>query len=303
MVALPSTTSIDPIAENLHMKVLAARVFLVIVVLLLCATISSTQIVDSTPTLATKPMDGVFYNILAHAGGSVTTSLDIQPATVTGFMNFTQRPEDSLVLYGAGIFNGIRSTSTVTGSLISHDNDPGCTFDDGAIATITGTVALTDTVFYGEYTTKNANGSTFDPSKNGGVFEVWIADYQPIMRSYAGRFLNTMVNRGGRMIMDLAIGQQIVYGYVNATNDAGQSPLCGAGFFTGYMKPDGTLEVSYVSEDNDPGCGFDHGLRNILQIAFAPDQRTLTGTYTVGLSGGTFTVTRIQKVYLPLGRK
>jgi hypothetical protein len=285
------------------MKVLAARVFLVGLAFLLCATISSTRIVDATPTLTTVPMDGVFYNVLAHAGGSVTTNLDIQPSTVSGFMNFTQRPEDSLILCGAGNFSGTRNNNTVTGSLISHDDDPGCTYDDGGIATITGTVGLTDTLFYGEYTTKNASGSTFDPSKNRGVFDVWTASHQPPTLSYAGRFLNTTVNRGGRMSMEIAIGQQIVYGYVNATNDAGQSPLCGAGFFTGYTKLDGTREVSFISEDSDPGCGFDHGLRNILQIVFAPDQRTLTGTYTVGISGGTFTLTRVQKVYLPLGRK
>ncbi len=79
---------------------------------------------------------------------------------------------------------------------------------------------------------------------------------------------------------------------MNYSNQPGQSALCGAGEFTGVRRPNNTIQFSFISRDPDPGCGFDYGLKFIMNAALATDLSSMSGTYQVGGQSGVFYVTR-----------
>lgn len=245
------------------------------------------------------PIHGIFYNLGAHAGGTVVADLTMQP-TVTGSINFTQRPEDPAPLCGAGAFTGTQTGTTIHGSFTSHDPDPGCGFDTNAIFTLTATVDPTASHLWGDYTTKNANGSTI--AEFPGVFDLWSPANQPQALRYRGRFHHAATNQGGSVTVHLVSGSATVSGVMNFTNDSTATTLCGAGVFTGVRRSDATIELSFVSADPDPGCGFDRGTR--FRIELAPDSTTTTtlnGIYRVGnIQAGTLVITLIHESFIPL---
>lgn len=234
-------------------------------------------------------LGGVFYNLGAQAGGSVISNLNVQQSSVAGYMNFTNLP-GQVTLCGAGNLSGSKSSDQITGSFVSNDPDPGCGFDHGSIFNITATVDSDLTHYWGDYRPRNSGGSNI--TEFPGVFETWTTAHIPQRIAFEGTFTNTTVNSGGRVILQIALGTNTVSGFMNYTNASGQAALCGAGEFTGVRRTDDTIQFSFVSRDPDPGCGFDYGLKFVMEATFAPNTIGISGTYRAGAQGGVFAVTR-----------
>lgn len=71
-----------------------------------------------------------------------------------------------------------------------------------------------------------------------------------------------------------------VTGTLDATGLPNGRTICGAGELTG-TKTGNQIEFTFTSFDNDPGCGFDHGLVNTSTAVLSPDERVLSGSYTI----------------------
>jgi hypothetical protein len=128
-------------------------------------------------TASNTAMSGVFYNLLAMAGGIVDVDLALTDMQALGYINFTQRPEDPAPLCGAGDFSGPRDGNTLHLSFISDDPDPGCGFDRNAVFTMTANIDGHTTHFWGDYQGTNAGGSHIREAP--GVFEAWTPGSQP----------------------------------------------------------------------------------------------------------------------------
>jgi len=245
--------------------------------------------------IISKNLSGIFYNIECRSGGNVTlTDTVFQADRVSAFMNFTQRPEEPRVLCGAGNLNGTKNDNRINATFISEDTDPGCGFDHNSIFTITGSAEPDTLHFWGDYSPKNANGSTIN--EGAGVFEFWQDGQKPESLSFSGTFLNTNVNQGGNVTLDISVGTYTVSGYMNFTNLPGQGALCGAGYFTGVVYPDKTMQFSFISDDKDSGCGFDKGDRFIID-AFLSEDLKISGTYKIDTTLlGNFTVNQSNKL-------
>ena len=96
--------------------------------------------------------------------------------------------------------------------------------------------------------------------------------------------------RGNVVIEFLIEPQNRISGYINFTNYPGVTTLCGAGNFTG-IRQGRTLRFNFVSNDPDPGCGFDRGLKIVVSATLSPDNSTLeNGSYQVNnRQAGVFT--------------
>lgn len=244
-------------------------------------------------------MQGIFYNRGAHAGGLVDMNIALQPIGASGYINFTNRQEDPTPLCGAGNFSGAGTNDNLSLTFISADPDQGCGFDKNAVFTITSTIDTSMTHSWGDYASKNANGSNI--AEYPGVLETWTSSNRPIRISYTGVFTNTAVNRGGPVTIDIAIGTNTVSGYMNFTNNPSEGLLCGAGEFTG-VKDGSTLEYSFISHDLDPGCGFDTGLRFVMQASLSENATVIAGNYNIGQSGGIFRATTAVTDHAIFGR-
>lgn len=55
----------------------------------------------------------------------------------------------------------------------------------------------------------------------------------------------------------------------------------GAGEFTGIRRPDNTVKLSFISNDQDKGCGFDKGWRFLIDTQLSNNGTALTGNYKV----------------------
>ncbi len=98
---------------------------------------------------------------------------------------------------------------------------------------------------------------------------------------YSGSFTNTTYNLDGVVTIDMTLGtDNTVYGYINFTNNPGVQPLCGAGNFTG-EREGGFVEFSFISDDPDPGCGFDKGLEFTIIAVLWNNETILSGNYFV----------------------
>lgn len=223
-------------------------------------------------------MQGVFYNTRVRSGGTVTIQ-NFEQQKGSGYINFTQRPENPNPLCGAGNFSGSSRNKTITATFVSNDIDPGCGFDRNAVFSLNGTV--NGTSFWGNYSGKNTNGSRFVEA--GGVFEA-IAGQLPKRQIYIGTFKNNSSNAGGSVIIEMLVGQNTVSGFINFTNQPSQQPLCGAGEFTGVRRPNNTIELSFISNDPDQNCGFDKGLQFLIDAQLSNNQTALTGNYKVNNS-------------------
>lgn len=246
---------------------------------------------------AALPLAGVFYNLhpYVRAGGPATLT-DL--AGDAGHLNLTQMAGDSRVLCGAGDFSGAREGDQLRASFVSRDLDRGCGFDHGGIFTITATIGLDDLHVAGDYFAKNADGSSLREAP--GVFEVWAEGAAPPATRYLGWFFNQRAGISGTLTLDLAMGDRALFGAMNFTGNPGDTVLCGAGPFTGARGDGGALEWSFVSADGDEGCGFDRGMRFIVEAQRSPDGATITGEYFLGSSrAGIFELGRASPTFLP----
>jgi hypothetical protein len=252
------------------------------------------QSFDSPP----QNFQGVFYNSDVGRGGDVSISeADFQSSSVSGFMNFTERVEDDNALCGAGDLLGTRVDHMVYASFVSNDPDKKCGFDRNGIFTITATLDLESSHLYGDYSSKNANGSQL--LEASGVFELWPDGNLPSPQLYLGSFMNTNVQRGGSVMLSIYLGEKIVFGYINFTNVPSESALCGAGAFTGIRNSDDTIQFSFISRDPDQGCASSLARRLTVNADLSNDLKTISGTY----DAGTFSVELVQAVYLPFVKR
>jgi len=68
---------------------------------------------------------------------------------------------------------------------------------------------------------------------------------------------------------------------MNFSNRPGEEVLCGAGYFTGVIYPDKTMQLSFISDDKDNGCDFGKGDRFIIDASLSDDADTITGIYRI----------------------
>jgi hypothetical protein len=230
-----------------------------------------------------------------RAGGTATVQ---NLSGGSGALNFTELDGDTRPLCGAGTFDGARTGQQLTASFVSRNLDQGCGFDHGGIFTITATVGLDERWMAGDYQATNAGGSALTEAP--GLFEVWGEGEAPATVPYAGWFFNQQAGISGTLTLDLASGERVIFGKMNFSGQPGGTTLCGAGTLTGARGIDNRLEWSFVSPDTDPGCGFDRGLRFVIETERA-SEGVLSGIYYLGSTrAGIFEVRAVQQLWLPL---
>lgn len=216
---------------------------------------------------------GSFLNTANGYGGAVILDIDVEPTTVSGYINFTDGPDVPGVLCGAGSFNGSRSGNTFSFSFVSNDPEPGCGPYNGINFSVTGTISGSEIV----------NGSYNVPSLGqGGTFSA-----KQTIRSN-GRFYNNNLTADGNVYVDLAAWGSSIAGYINFTGDPGETGLCGANSFTGGRNGN-ALSFSFLSSDPDAGCTNVNDKRFNLTANLSANSLT-NGTYYVPYfgQGGTF---------------
>ena len=113
---------------------------------------------------------------------------------------------------------------------------------------------------------------------------------------YIVPFANTIYKLSGNAVIKVVFEpQNRISGYINFTNYPGVSTLCGAGNFTG-MRQGRTLQFNFVSNDPDPGCGFDRGLNFTVSATLSQDNNTIEGgSYQINnMQAGVFQPASIQ---------
>lgn len=112
---------------------------------------------------------------------------------------------------------------------------------------------------------------------------------------FTGTFMNTTVGTGGEVTLNIALGTDRVTGFMNFTNAAGASPMCGAGELVG-TRQGNELVWEFSSNDAESGCGFDRGYHFTIESTISADLNTIAGDYTVTYGGqsqqGTFQINR-----------
>jgi hypothetical protein len=238
-----------------------------------------------------QPLTGVFYNLGLQEGGTVTVkNWSYNTKGLTGFANATQFSDSTTPICGAGNTTAKRTGMTIAGSFVSNDPDVGCTFDKGAIISYNGTIAPDLTSGWGNYQIKNAGGSRF--LETPGVYEVWAAGKQPKRKIYQGTF--TSGASQGVVRVEMVVGTNTVSGYANFSNLPGKPILCSAGKFAGLKRADQSMQIGFVSNDPDSGCGFDKGWRMVMNGKLSTNQNNLNGTFQVVGQTGTFSATLVK---------
>lgn len=99
--------------------------------------------------------------------------------------------------------------------------------------------------------------------------------------NYFGAGTNTTFNVKFTVEINMTINSDnTVSGYLDATGLPGGSTICGAGDFSG-NKEGSNIEFTFVSQDTDTGCGFDHGNLNTFNVTISPNGEILSGGYTI----------------------
>ena len=203
---------------------------------------------------------GQFTNQSLNASGSVVLDISIVGSAVSGYINFTNNPGGG-PLCGAGNFSGTRTGDTIQFSFTSSDSDPGCTWANGLVITVSG-VLSGNQIVNGAYTVSDGEKGIFSAMQT---------------TSYTGRF-TTLNNRVGSVSIDLASSTTMVAGFINFTNDSGAAALCGSGSFVGTRNGE-SIQFSFLSNDPDAGCTFDKGL--IFNISGTVSGNQLSASYAI----------------------
>lgn len=181
---------------------------------------------------------GPFTNTTLGLTGSVLIDLNVEPTTVSGYINFTDGPDVAGVLCGANNFTGTRNGNNFQFSFASNDPEPGCGITHGTVYNIAGTISGNELI----------NGTFSAPDfGQSGVFNA-----KQTIRS-TGRFFNDAITLDGDVYVDLALWSNSIAGYINFTGDPGDGALCGANSFTGGRNGD-NISFSFLSSDPDAGC-------------------------------------------------
>ena len=206
---------------------------------------------------------GPFENTYWGIGGTVVIDMTTTATSVSGYINFTNDPDVGL-LCGAGSFNGTRNGDDFEFSFTSNDPDPGCSVVNGTVFNVSGRFSN------GEIT----DGQFYHPSSGqSGIFSA----------KQTVRYHGTFSTNGydGTVIIDIVQNSSnLVTGYMNFTNNPGVPSLCGAGSFRGSINSNGNMVYDFLSNDPDPGCGFDAGLEFAVSANLSGNTIS-NGTYTV----------------------
>lgn len=216
---------------------------------------------------------GPFTNTTLGLSGSVYLDIQVEPTTVSGYINFTDGPDVSGVLCGANSFSGARSGNTFQFSFVSDDPEPGCSITDGLTFNVSGTISGNEII----------NGSFSVPSLGqSGTFSA----KQTLRRN--GRFINDTLTADGDVYVDLALWDSSIAGYINFTGDPGDGALCGANSFTG-SRNGSAISFAFRSSDPDAGCQIVDDMRFDLTGTLS-ENNIINGTYYVPdvSQGGTF---------------
>jgi hypothetical protein len=99
---------------------------------------------------------------------------------------------------------------------------------------------------------------------------------------YTGTFTNSTLTQSGLVTMSLIITlPDSINGYMNFSQQAGQSPLCGAGLYKGRIVNTDSLYYSFSSNDTDNNCGFDAGWLFTLKGRFYANKDSIAGAYHI----------------------
>ena len=102
---------------------------------------------------------------------------------------------------------------------------------------------------------------------------------------FFGSAYNETQNAGGPLTIELTLLDGInVTGYVDNDPYPGQVAFCGAGEFTGTLNQN-VLSLSFISQDPDEGCGFDHGWLIEYVCDISSEFDAITGRYTISRNG------------------
>lgn len=97
--------------------------------------------------------------------------------------------------------------------------------------------------------------------------------------AYEGTFLNLQSASGGTLWMTVNFWpNDSVSGYADFTEYPGEQLLCGAGFFSGIQVGD-SIYHEFLSQDEDPGCGFDWGFAFFLFSQLHNGLDSISGAY------------------------
>jgi hypothetical protein len=235
--------------------------------------------VASAPEPGDSVMAGVFYNAGVQAGGSVSWKWAVREGYVSGYINFTSRPEDPNTLCGAGVDNGTRLKGQVVATVVSEDPDPGCGFDRGAKFSLL--LNGDSSHLFGYYGIANDGASRITAGNQVNPFELWPPGQLPARTGFEGILIDSAGTQVGLVTMSLVLGRVTVSGTIDLTNLEGRPPICGAGELAGRLKDD-VIEFSLVSLDADPGCAGELSQRILLRGRLADQGRKFTGQYPGG---------------------
>jgi hypothetical protein len=105
---------------------------------------------------------------------------------------------------------------------------------------------------------------------------------------YSGPFTNTTYRKAGNVAIEILFERDNrISGYINFTNNPNGQPLCGAGNFRG-IRQGNRIQLRFVSDDPDPGCGWDRNrLIFLVNATLSSDgSRLESGTYIINNSQG-----------------
>jgi serine protease Do len=130
---------------------------------------------------------------------------------------------------------------------------------------------------------------------------VWLANqtgtFEGQQINYSGSFANLTRNKTGTVAINILFEKNNkISGYINFTNIPGEAVLCGAGNFQGVIR-DRLIQLRFISNDPDQGCGWDKGLAFVVQATLSPDGSQLeNGAYVINNSqGGRFLATALNR--------
>jgi hypothetical protein len=112
---------------------------------------------------------GTLSNSSGNQNGLVIVEIIVGNNTVSGFVNFSNHPNEAL-LCGAGEFTGSRDGDAIVFSFVSNDPDSGCGFDRGLRFQLNATLTDDLSTISGEYYARGIRQGSFSAERTTRVF-------------------------------------------------------------------------------------------------------------------------------------
>lgn len=197
-----------------------------------------------------------------------------QPPTISGQFDATGFPGGA-VICGKGPLDGTMQGDTVTFTVVDQDDDPGCG-SGGQVITVTATLSDEGAVLAGAYSLSTGGG---------GVLDARLAD------GWFGEGNNLTYTRpwsATAWISERPDG--VITGELDATEYSGL-PICSRGLLVGTRIAE-AIDFAFVSNDPDPGCGFEYGWHNAFTGALEANGTKASGTYVGEGQHGVWAIAR-----------